>query len=56
MIILAWAVVVVVVAGALFSPFLIGKPQNPFSPRDSVRATLEAGVAVALAGRVLGWW
>ena len=56
MIILAWTVVVVVVASALFSPFLIGKPQGPFTAEDSLRAMFEAAIVAALAGRVLGWW
>jgi len=56
LIILAWITLAITYFAAFMSPFMIGKPREPFSATGAVSYLIQAIVITALCGRVLGWW
>lgn len=56
MVVLGMVVVCWAVLGVMVLPFAIGEHVGDYTPRMYVMGRMWDAVAVALAGRVLGWW
>jgi hypothetical protein len=54
--VLAAIAIVIAILGVAITPFMIGKPREPFSARGYLSVLFQSATMVLLSGRVFGWW